>query len=289
MNSKIPAYIYEKSNIFRLIIFTAIFALLFINIFQPFNSRDWYANINDFKYFFFSSLIILTGMLVVVVSRLIMLRYVNKTNVLYTYQLALHIFAEVFFMSLFFTIFAKFIPRGGAERDIVEIFVQSAKNTAWTLFLPYSALWLYFSWRDKTQKLNQLMSLKKDDIVVETKKSPILGFTDEKGELKISIALDHLIFVDSADNYITIHYLNKSKMSQFILRNSLKWMEENLAKDNALVRCHRSYIVNLDKVKVMRKTKDGIFLELDALNTPDIPVSKTFYPKVISKFSEYSV
>ena len=66
-------------------------------------------------------------------------------------------------------------------------------------------------------------------------------------------------------------------------------MEENLAKDNALVRCHRSYIVNLDKVKVMRKTKDGIFLELDALNTPDIPVSKTFYPKVISKFSEYSV
>ncbi len=289
MNSKIPAYIYEKSNVFRLIIFTAIFALLFINIFQPFNSRDWYANINDFKYFFFSSLIILTGMLVVVVSRLIMLRYVNKTNVLYTYQLALHIFAEVLFMSLFFTIFAKFIPRAGAERDIVEIFVQSAKNTAWTLLLPYSALWLYFSWRDKTQKLNQLMSLQKDDAVVEAKKSPILGFTDEKGELKISIALDHLIFVDSADNYITIHYLNKSKMSQFILRNSLKWMEENLAKDNALVRCHRSYIVNLDKVKVMRKTKDGIFLELDALNTPDIPVSKTFYPKVISKFSEYSV
>lgn len=287
MNSKIPAYLYEKSNVFRLIIFTAIFALLFINIFQPFNSHNWYPNINDFKYFFFSSLIILTGMLVVVVSRMIMLKYVKRNNELLTYQLALHIFAEVLFMSLFFTIFAKFIARSPDE--IVDIFVRSAKNTAWTLLLPYSALWLYFSWRDKTQKLNQLMSLQKEDSTAEVKKSPILAFTDEKGELKISIALDHILYVDSADNYITIHYLNKSKISQFLLRNSLKWMEENLAKDNALVRCHRSYIVNLDKVKVMRKTKDGIFLELDALNTPDIPVSKTFYPKVISKFSDYSV
>lgn len=289
MNSKIPAYLYEKPNVFRLVVFTAIFALLFINIFQPFNSRGWYPNITDFKYFFFSSLIILTGMLVVVVSRLIMLAYVNKNKVLYTYQFAVHIFAEVLFMSLFFSIFAKFIPRAGAQRDIVEIFVQSAKNTAWTLLLPYSALWLYLSWRDKTQKLNSLMSRQKNEAAPDLKKSQILGFTDEKGELKISIALDHILYVDSADNYITIHYLNKLKISQFMLRNSLKWMDENLTNNNSLVRCHRSYIVNLEKVKVMRKTKDGIFLELDAINTPDIPVSKTFYPKVTTKFSEYSL
>jgi len=47
--------------------------------------------------------------------------------------------------------------------------------------------------------------------------------------------------------------------------------------------------VNLDKVKVLRKTKEGIFLEMDALNTPDIPVSKTYYEKVMQKFSKYSV
>ena len=40
---------------------------------------------------------------------------------------------------------------------------------------------------------------------------------------------------------------------------------------------------------LMRKTKDGIFLEMDALNTPDIPVSKTFYQRVMEKFSNYSV
>jgi len=33
---KIPAYLTEKSNIVRLILFTAAFALIFINLYAPF-------------------------------------------------------------------------------------------------------------------------------------------------------------------------------------------------------------------------------------------------------------
>jgi DNA-binding LytR/AlgR family response regulator len=101
--------------------------------------------------------------------------------------------------------------------------------------------------------------------------------------------LDNLIYIDSADNYATIHYINKERIANFLIRNSLKWMEENLTKETPLVRCHRSYIINLDKVKVLRKTKAGIFMELDALNAPDIPVSKTYYDRVMEKFSQYSI
>lgn len=284
MQSKIPAYMYQKSNVIQLILLTAAFALLFINIFQPFNSRGWYPEISEFKYFFFSSLIILTGMLVVVVSRLIMLRY-TRSRELYVWQFALHVFAEVASMSLFYTIFAKFFPRAGAERDILEIFVQSSKNTAWVLLLPYSILWLYFSWREKNKLLE---NIKKEDAEPEVSKRNLIAFQDEKGELKISVDLENLLYVDSADNYATIHYLNKSKLSHYLIRNSLKWMEENLTRETPLVRCHRSYIVNLDKVKVLRKTKEGIFLEMDAVNTPDIPVSKTYYQRVMEKFSNYS-
>ncbi|NDP21327.1 MAG: LytTR family transcriptional regulator [Paludibacter sp.] len=285
MNTKIPAYLYEKSNVIRLVFFTAIFALLFINIFQPFNSREWYPNISEFKYFFFSSLIILTGMLVVVISRLIMVRYTTKHELL-VWQFALHVIGEVIAMSLFYTIFSKFFPRIGAEREILDIFIQSIKNTSWVLLLPYSILWLYFSWREKNQLLEKIT---RNDSDIETPKRNLIAFPDEKGEIKITIMLENLLFVDSADNYATIHYLNKSKVSHFLIRNSLKWMEENLTKESPLVRCHRSYIVNLDKVKVLRKTKDGIFLELEDANTPDIPVSKTYYERVMTKFSNYSV
>ena len=286
MYSRIPAYLYENNNIKHLILFTALFALLFINIFQPFNSREWYPEITDFKYFFFSSLIILTGMLVVVVSRLIMLAYTKKHDLLY-WQFGLFILAEILAMSLFFTLFAKFFPRNATEaRDIMVIFQQSAKNTSLILLLPYSILWLYFSWREKKSLLEKI-SIKEP--VAEIHKRNMLAFKDEKGELKISVMIENLLYIESADNYATIHYLNKSKISHFLIRNSLKWIDENLTKETTLVRCHRSYIINLDKVKVLRKTKDGIFLELDALNTPDLPVSKTYYDKVMTKFSEYSI
>lgn len=285
MNTKIPAYLYEKSNIVRLILLTATFALLFINIFQPFGSRGWYPHISDFKYFFFSSLIILTGMLVVVVSRLIMLTYTKK-NDLYLWQYLLWILVEIVAMSLFYTLFSKYIPKEGLNRDILDIFRQSTINTSWVLLLPYAILWLYFSWRDKN---NLLEKLAKSEPNVELAKKNLVAFPDEKGELKISIMLENLLYVDSADNYATIHYLNKSKLSHYLIRNSLKWMEENLTKDSPLVRCHRSYIVNLDKVKVLRKTKEGIFLELDTDNTSDIPVSKTYYERVMNKFSKYTV
>ena len=284
MNSKIPAYLTEKSNVIRLILFTAAFALLFINIFKPFGSRDWY-KISDLKFFVFASLIVLVGMLVVVVSRIIMLAFVRKNAINY-WQYGLWVLAEILSMSMFYALFTKFIPEENADRDFMQIFNDSAFHASLILLLPYAILWLYFSWRDKT---NMLEKLSQEEQPVEVHKKNLIAFLDEKGELKISISLENLLYVDSADNYATIHYLNKSKLSHFLIRNSLKWMEENMTTDRPLVRCHRSYIVNLDKVKVLRKTKDGIYLELDAMNTPDIPVSKTYYERVMNKFSKYSV
>ena len=284
MYQKIPAYIYEKGNTVKMIYFTAAFALLFINIFQPFGSRDWYPYISDIKYFFFSSLIILLGMLVVVISRIIMLAYAKKRDINY-WTYVMWIAAEIFAMSLFYALFAKFIPKEGVGRDFMVIFKQSAVNTALILLLSYAILWLYFSWKEK----NRLLESLEQEKPIENFGKLLIAFPDEKGELKISVLMESLLYIDSADNYVTIHYNNKSKISHFMIRNSLKWIDENLSKNTPLVRCHRSYMVNLDNVKVLKKTKEGIMLELDSDNAPDIPVSKTYYDRFMQKFSRYSV
>jgi len=115
MYTKIPAYLYERGNITKLILFTAIFALLFINIFQPFNSRGWYPNISEFKYFFFSSLIVLVGMLVIVVSRFIMLSY-TKTHMITYWQYGVWILSEIIAMSLFYSLLLNSFPKRRSER-----------------------------------------------------------------------------------------------------------------------------------------------------------------------------
>lgn len=284
MEGKIPAYLYDKNNSIKTILFTAFFALLFINLFQPFGSRDWYPGISDIKYFAFSSLIILTGMLVVVISRIILIACSKKRELLY-WHYALWILCEIVAMAIFYTLFAKFFPKDGIERDISEIFRQSLINTALVLLLPYAISWLYFSWKEKSRLLEHMGQVQTQEVHAKT----LIAFPDEKGDLKISIMLDNLLYIESADNYATIYYLNKSNKAHYLIRNSLKWMEENLAKDTSLIRCHRSYIVNMVKVKILKKERGGIMLELDAENTPDIPVSKTYYDSFMRKFSQYSV
>ncbi len=284
MNRKIPAYLCEKSNSIKLIIFTAVFALLFINLFQPFGSRDWYPGVSDIKYFAFSSLIILTGMLVVVISRVILKKYSNKHPVFY-WQYAMVILIEILAMSVFYTLFARYVPKDGVNREISDIFHQSLTNTALVLLLPYAISWLYFSWKEKSAILENIEKLKLNDV----KPKSLIAFPDEKGDLKLSVMLDNLLYIESADNYANICYLNKSEISHFLLRNSLKWIEEQYAEDTPLTRCHRSYIVNMDKVKILKKIKGGIVLEMDVERAPDIPVSKTYYETFMKKFSQYSV
>ena len=82
MRRKIPPFIYKRSNLTLVVAFTALFALLFINIYKPFESPQWYP-ITQFEYFLYSSLIILTGVLVVVISRIIMYYYTKKRTLTY--------------------------------------------------------------------------------------------------------------------------------------------------------------------------------------------------------------
>jgi hypothetical protein len=284
MGNKIPEYLYNKRNNVKTIIFTALFALLFINLFQPFGSRSWYPDISDTKYFVFSSLIILTGMLVVVVSRVILI-ICSKKRSLYYWHYSIWILCEIIAMAIFYTLFSILIPKDGINREVTEIFERSLYNTALVLLLPYTITWLYLSWKDKSRLLEIIEQENSQNKQTKT----LIAFHDEKGDLKISIMLENLLYIESADNYATIFYINKQSRSHYMIRNSLKWMEENLIKDTPLVRCHRSFIVNLDKVKILKKEKSGIMLELDAENSPDIPVSKTYYQSFMDKFSLYSV
>lgn len=275
---RIPEYIYEKSNIVRLILMTALFALVFINIYKPFSSSSWYA-VSEFKFFVFSSLIILTGVLVVVISRIIMY-YWGKKHTITISAYAGWIVLEIFFMSLFYTIYTLVL---NPEREYLSAFKESAINTSLVLLLPYSVLHLYFSYKEKER---QLLLLKESQAEVAGRQN-VFSFYDEKHELRLSVKRSNLLYMESADNYVCIWYLNKGALTKFMLRNSLKTLEEDLADTNVL-RCHRSYMVNFDQVKVIRREKDGVYLELGIENVPDIPISKTYSEKVTHWFMTYS-
>lgn len=275
----IPSYLNEKHNIIRLVIFTSLFALVFINIYAPFGANQWF-NLTELQFFTYSSLVILLGVLVVVVSRIIMY-YSGKKHIINLGQYLLWIFAEIMSMALFYSLFEKFALKD--TRDFIELVKLSAKNTALVLLLPYSVLWLYFSWMDKKAQIERLA----DSPALSDNSRDMIPFYDEKSVLKFSVKRESLLYIESAENYVSIFYLNKDKISKYLLRDTLKRMEELFA-GTEIIRCHRSYMVNFEKVKVIRKDKDGLKLELDTPGVTDIPVSKTYVGSVIQTFTRFS-
>ena len=277
-DKNIPSYIYDKQHIVQLILWTAFFALVFINIYKPFSSSSWY-DISEFKFFVFSSLIILTGVLVVVLSRIIMFHW-GKRHAISVGNYSIWILLEIFFMSLFYTIYTLVL---NPEREYMDVFETSTINTSLVLLLPYSVLHFYFSYKDKERRL-LLLEEHQEEVIA---RQSVFSFYDEKQELRLSVKRSELLYLESADNYVCIWYQSKGQLTKFLLRNSLKAMEEHFA-DTKVLRCHRSYMVNFEQVKVIRREKEGIFLELGIERVPDIPISKTYSEKVMRWFQTYS-
>lgn len=113
--------------------------------------------------------------------------------------------------------------------------------------------------------------------------SKIINFFDEKDELQLSLRLDHIYFIESAENYVNVYYRNKENTERFTLRSSLKKQQEKLKK-YGFIRCHRSYLVNFDNILLLRKDKNGPYLDFGAPNLPQIPVSKTYLDSVTAYF-----
>ena len=101
-----------------------------------------------------------------------------------------------------------------------------------------------------------------------------MRFVDVHGNLKLVAQAAKVLYISAEENYVSITYIDKEKEKTYVLRNSMKNIEE-MCERYGLLRCHRSYIINKEHVKSLRKDKDGYILaEIDSVDKPHIPVSK---------------
>jgi len=96
---------------------------------------------------------------------------------------------------------------------------------------------------------------------------------DARDELTLNI--DQIFYFESAANYVELVYLNdKGTIKKVLFRNTMKNMEQQIsAHPHLFFRCHRSFIVNLNKIAKVRGTGQGISLWIgDGMDW--IPVSR---------------
>jgi len=279
LNKKLPEYLTEKGNIVTHILFTAGFALLFLNLYTPFGVAAWF-EVTKPTLLIYTSGVILAGILVVAISRVIMYQAVNRGLELRVWHYLAWVAAEIVSMALFFVLFEVVILDD--QRDFPDLLGKSVLNTSLTLLLPYGMLWLYFSWRDNKIKLAELKEQPDG-----SGQKPMIPFRDEKGVLRLSLKRSDILYLQGSDNYVTVWYQSQSRIMKFMLRNTLRTMEGELEQEG-IRRCHRSYLVNIERVKLIRREKDGLQLELDSTPPSTVPVSKTYMHEVLSAFGQKS-
>jgi hypothetical protein len=130
---KIPDYLTKKSNIVNFILFTAAFALVFINIYSPFGVDKW-LNVSPVQLLLYSSIVILIGMLVIVISRFLMLIFSHRQSFSY-FTYSIWIVGEILAMALVYALIQWYFLHVG--KDFLLILRKSVLTTAYIILMPY--------------------------------------------------------------------------------------------------------------------------------------------------------
>lgn len=194
----------------------------------------------------------------------------------------LWIAGELVLISFILTIIASLI---NADENLrfYDLLGRVSFNITTILVIPYAGTTLILMLRERRQQIEALKEyIEKQE---ETRKDTTenMNFYALGGKLAFSTHRINVLYIESADNYSNIHYLNEGKEDTFILHNSLKNLD-NAEKYPGLLRCHRGYMVNINNVKLIRKEKDGLVIELTQGGRA-IPVSRTYNERVVKFFA----
>ncbi len=114
----------------------------------------------------------------------------------------------------------------------------------------------------------------------EEEKGITLKLIAENEKDVLELQADDLLFIESSDNYSTVVYNQAQTLQKVLLRSSLTRLE-NQINQPAIVRCHRSYIVNLSKVEKVTGNAQGYKLHLQLFELT-IPVARK-YSEIVDK------
>ncbi|MBE6193156.1 MAG: LytTR family transcriptional regulator [Rikenellaceae bacterium] len=285
LDQNIPKSIFTISKQALVVFVMAVTTVIFITIFRPFRiyeSLDFLVSqkpvhlidsTEDAFYLAMTSVVLL-GSLMVLCSRIILVKSMREKLSYRGFLLWCGL--EFVVVALGITIWSSALFHPG-NTGIFSLFLKVLGRTTCILFIPYVFCWLYIIIIDKASQLKALReSLDKDEVA--NQKAHIILY-DDHNEMRLTVKREDMVMIESADNYLCVWYLNNEQIKKTMIRNTMKRVAEQLS-DSCMQRCHRSYMINMDRVKILRRDKEGVFIEFGIDGVFDVPISKTYLQNI---------
>lgn len=287
MNRQLPRYLLDKYQLMWTVAFTALFALASLFVAAPFCDNIWLGT-HPLPVYLLSGAFVLVALLVMILDRVAMY-WTGRRGRLSIAAFGLWNLAEILFIAVIYACFTALyclVDEDSGSMRWLRVFLGSCLFGLVGLGVPalVSSLIMTVVKKDNIVRLTDF-----SNIVTDSPEKPYedkrITLFDGNGVLKISINEDNLYFIESDDNYIKVWYTDSvGEVKQYMLRCPLKTVEDSFA-GSVLVRCHRKFIVNINKVCILKAEKEGYKITLGLDGVDAIPISRTYERSVLARFN----
>ena len=280
-----PECLTEPVGQLLIVVISSLFALVFLTAYVPFSETAWF-QVGKSNYFFITAAFVGSGMLFLTLSRILMNWVIRKSRHFPFWLYILWLFLEIMIIAVCHTLISYFEIQA-TDHSFGYLYAKSVLITFIALAVPYIVTVLAIMLKD-TQR--HLMLTKSDTVESDDEVMPehteIINLMDNNGNLKLSVKLDNLYYIKAEDNYINVFYQRSGAIASYMLRCKMQTIADNCVDSSSLMRCHRSYIVNINKVSVLHNEADGFVIDFEREGLESIPVSKTYSAKVLEAFNK---
>lgn len=274
----------EPGNIVISLIISVLYALVFLVIYSPYSDTAWFGLAKSDS-FLLTTTFVVASVLFLVISRMLMIFSSKNNTVKMTYfKYSLWLLGEIILIGVFHAILS-IVYVELTEFSVSFIVTKSILITLLALGVPYvvSAMWITINDMRNTLLVTDTNNIATDGEAI-AQNIDIINIADNKGVLKLSVKLDNLYYIKAEDNYTIVNYTKNGLLNRYMIRCKIQTIENNFS-NTPLMRCHRTYIVNTQKIKVLRHESDGFYMDFDFDGIDPIPVSKTYSEAVVKRFS----
>lgn len=301
-SKKLPHYLIEKNNLIVQVTISVLFAIAFLAVYIPLSGTKtaWFS-LEDQDKFIYTAFFIIFSTIFLIFSR-IMMFYMSKRLIRFTWpKYIFWTLGEIILIGLFHAYISLGIIHvenyiEGYPKAI--IIGKSILITFIALGFPFIVTDLSFALLDAQRVLRIARSVIQsneastttlpknttgEQLVTDT--PDIINFNDYTGAPKFAVKLENIYYIKAEGNYVNVYYNNKGGISTFVLRNKIQAIEDDF-KGTPLMRCHRTYIVNSNNIKLLRNDADGYYIDFNQTGLEPVPVSNTYREKIVKRFTE---
>lgn len=288
---EIPMFMTSRKYLAVSVLFVIAFSVFFMVIYTPFSVSSWFS-IKDMGSFGISVVFTVAAIAILAVSKTAIYLLRNRIRFTAARYIA-WLMCENIVISLGYTILTFQLLPGITSSSIPSIAVRVLFFVTMITAIPYSLVTLYVAYRTKSEELEAALDerdrlrgeLRAGRAASETATAAapqlpqMINLYDNNGTLRLTITVDSLYYLESQDNYVKVHYKHNDKFSVYMLRSRTSSIEESLA-GTGMIRCHRSYIINVRKIAFIGEEHKSYYVTLNDEQIKRIPVSKRYYDNV---------